>query len=89
MGEELKRFLNKEVVVDTESRWLYVGTLKKVGRLFITLENVYAHDLTEVALTREQCLINIKLNGLVVNRKSVAVSKERLVGLSLLEDFCV
>lgn len=89
MQEELKKFLNKKVVVDADSMWLYVGTLKKAGNFFITLENVDAHDLREITLTREQYLINIKINGLIVNRKSVAVNKERLIGLSLFNDVCV
>lgn len=89
MNEELRRFLNKIVVIDTDSNWLYVGVLKKVGKDFIALQDVDAHDLTEVAVIREQYLVNIKINGIVINRKEVLVNRERLIGLSLLDDVCI
>ena len=82
----MKKFLGKEVVVDTDTRWLYVGTLKKIGKTFLTLQDVDAHDLTETSSTRDEHLANIKNNGLIVNRKKVVVNREKLVGLSLLEN---
>ncbi len=85
MDSEIKNLLGKIVVVDTDSRWLYVGTLALIGKSFITLENVDARDLTETNSTRDMHLSNIKNNGLIINRESIIINKEKLIGLSLLE----
>jgi small nuclear ribonucleoprotein (snRNP)-like protein len=89
MDSEVKDFLGKEVVIDTDSRWLYVGTLKKIDKGFLALQNVDAHDLTDTASTRDEYLVNVKTHGLVINRKTVILNREKLIGLSLLEDIIV
>ncbi|HIE43465.1 MAG TPA: hypothetical protein EYP78_01540 [Candidatus Omnitrophica bacterium] len=89
MDEEIKQFLDKVIAVDTDSRWLYVGTLKGIGKGFLVLEDVDAHDLTETPSTRDEYLIAMKNNGLVVNRRRVVVNRERVVGLSLFQDVLV
>jgi hypothetical protein len=86
MDVEIKNLLDKLIVVDTNSRWLYVGTLKKIGKAFLTLQDVDAHDVTETTSTRDEYLAHIKSHGLVVNRNLVTISKEKLIGLTLLED---
>lgn len=86
MDSEVKKLIGKIIAIDTDSRWLYVGTLKEIDEAFLVLENADAHDLAETGLTRDIYLLNIKNNGLIVNRKKIAISKERLVSLSLLED---
>ncbi len=89
MDGEIKKFLGKIIVVDTDTRWLYVGTFKKIGKTFLTLQDVDAHDLTETTSTRDAYLAHIKNHGLVVNRRIVMISKEKLIGLSLLKDVLV
>jgi hypothetical protein len=86
MDTEIKKLLGKVIVLDTDTRWLYVGTLKKIGKTFLTLEDVDAHDLTETGSTRDLHLANIKNNGLIINRGEVLVDREKLTGLSLLKD---
>ncbi len=86
MDEQLESLAGKIVVLDTDTRWLYVGTLSKVDKKHLVLENVDAHDLTETSSTREEYLVDMKTNGILPNRKQVIVNKEKLVGVSLLED---
>ena len=86
MDEQLKNFIGEVVVLDTDTRWLYVGTLSKVGQGFLVLENVDAHDLTETSSTREEYLVDMKRNGILPNRRRVIVNREKLVGVSLLKD---
>jgi len=86
VDEQLKSLIGEVVVLDTDTRWLYVGTLNKVGKGFLVLENVDAHDLTETSSTREEYLAEMKNNGILPNRKQVTVNREKLVGVSLLKD---
>lgn len=86
MDAEIEKLIGEVVVLDTDTRWLYVGTLKKIGKTFITLEDVDAHDLTETGSTRDLHLATIRNNSLIVNREKVLVNREKLIGLSLLED---
>ncbi len=79
-------FIGKVVLLDTESRWLYVGRLKKITSDYFIMEDVDAHDLTETSTTRRDYLVEIRETGLVANRKLVMVRKEKIVGFSLLED---
>ena len=34
MGEGIEHFLNQVIVLDTNTHWLYVGTLKEIGDAF-------------------------------------------------------
>ncbi|MCK4245038.1 MAG: hypothetical protein KAX20_05380 [Candidatus Omnitrophica bacterium] len=82
----LKDYLNKIVVLDTDSRWLYIGTLKAIEEDCYTIEDVDAHDLKETTTSRQNYLIEVNAHGLVVNRKMVRVCKEKVVGISTLEE---
>lgn len=82
----LKEYLNKIVVLDTDSHWLYIGTLKAIEKDCCLIENVDAHDLRETTTSRDNYLIGVKTHGLLINRKAVKVHKEKVVGVSRLED---
>lgn len=86
MSEELRKYLGKDVILDTDSRWLYIGVLKEVGRNYFVLEEVDAHDLSETTSTREEYILTVKRDGKVVNRKRQIVRKEVVVGISFLND---
>ena len=82
----LKKYLNKNVVLDTDSHWLYIGTLKAIEKDCYLVENVDAHDLRETTTSRDNYLIGVKNHGLVINRKEAKVIKEKVIGVSRLED---
>ncbi len=84
--EILNGFVGKIVVVDTDSRWIYIGTLRKVERDFLILENADAHDLNDTISTREEYIRSSRMNGVVVNRREVWIKEDKIVGVSLLED---
>ena len=84
--EILNGFVGKIVVVDTDSRWIYIGTLRKVERDFLILENADAHDLNDTISTREEYIRSSRINGVVVNRREVWIKEDKIVGVSLLED---
>ena len=82
----LKNYLNKVIVLDTDSRWLYIGTLKAIEEDCYLIEDVDAHDLKETTTSRQNYLIGVKTHGLVFNRKMVRVCKEKVIGISMLEE---
>ena len=80
------KFIGKVVVLDTESRWLYIGRLKEITIEYFIMEDVDAHDLTETTTTKRDYLIEMRETSPVVNRKLVMVRKDKVIGFSLLED---
>ena len=82
----LKDYLDKVVVLDTDSHWLYIGTLRALEENSYLMEKVDAHDLRETTTSRVNYLIGVKTHGLVINRKIVRVCKDKVVALTKLED---
>ena len=78
--------VGKIVVVDTDSRFVYLGTLDKVEIEFIVLKDVDVHDRRESPSTKEQYIMDTKKFGVKPNRKEVNVRKTQVVSLSKLAD---
>jgi ferredoxin-fold anticodon binding domain-containing protein len=81
-----EEFVGKKVIVDTDSNFVYVGTLKEITVDFVILEEADVHDRREGPSTKEQYLISLKKYGITPSRKRVSVRKQLVVSLSLLED---
>lgn len=80
------RFRSKTVVLDTETGWIYIGVLEDEDDRYYYLTDVDAFDISEVNMTKHEYLVKVKKDGLTVNRKKTIVSKEHVIGLTLLED---
>ena len=78
--------VGKIVVVDTDSRFVYLGTLDRVESEFLVLVNVDAHDRRESPSTKEQYVMDSKKFGVKPNRKEVNVRKTMVVSISKLDD---
>jgi hypothetical protein len=74
------------VVVDTDSSFVYLGTLKAVREHFLDLADADAHDRGDGTSTKEKYIMDVKRFGVRANRREVSVRKETVVSLSLLED---
>ena len=81
--DELK---GREVVLDVESMFVYVGTLTEVNDKTAILKNADVHDLRDSATTRERYVLDSKLHGIRANRKRVMVQRNQIVSVSLLDD---
>ena len=79
-------FVGKIVVVDTDSMYVYLGTLDRVEDHFLVLKEVDAHDRRESPSTKEQYIIDTKKFGVKPNRREVNVRKEMIVSISKLDD---
>ncbi len=78
--------LGKTVVIDTDSRFLYLGTLDRVETEFLVMKDVDAHDRRESPSTKEQYIMDTKKFGVKANRKEVFVRKTMVVSISKLDD---
>ncbi len=85
MKETLQSLLKQEVVVDTRSAWLYIGTLAEVRPDCLLLTHVDVHDSGETTAPKEHVLDSSK-TGVHPNRQSVYVNMEYVVSVSLLAD---
>jgi small nuclear ribonucleoprotein (snRNP)-like protein len=78
--------VGKVVVVDTDSRFIYIGTLDRVDPEFLVMKDVDVHDRRESPSTKEQYVMDTKKFGVKPNRKEVNVRKAQVVSLSKLDD---
>jgi small nuclear ribonucleoprotein (snRNP)-like protein len=79
-------FVGKRVVIDTNSSYVYIGTLAMIGDHFIVLHEVDVHDRHETPSTKERYVMEAKKYGVKANRKEVSVRKIVITSLSLLDD---
>jgi len=79
-------WLGQVVVVDTNSNFVYIGTLARVIEHFVELKDADAHDRGEGLSTKEQYVMEAKRFGVKPNRKEVSVRKSAIVSLSKLDD---
>ena len=78
--------LGQVVVVDTDSKFVYIGTLARIEDHFVVLANVDAHDSDETPSTKEQYVMESKRFGVKPNRKEISVRKSLIVSVSKLDD---
>lgn len=78
--------IGAKVVVDTDSSFIYIGTLESADEHFLVLTDVDVHDMHDSRGTKEvYALESLKL-GIRANRKKVHLMARRVVSISLLED---
>jgi small nuclear ribonucleoprotein (snRNP)-like protein len=85
-GPGLWRFLNKDIVVDTNSSYLYIGTFVNFDEDFIELKDVDVHDSREGQSTKERYIMEAKKFGTKPNRKSVSIFRDSIVSVSSIQD---
>ena len=86
MREDLENLVGREIVVDTDGPLIYIGTLNRIGRRILVLENVDVHDMRDgqPTTTREVYIMQSRKHGIQVNRDSVIVPLDRVASVSLL-----
>ncbi|HLY08707.1 MAG TPA: hypothetical protein VKW04_05280 [Planctomycetota bacterium] len=78
--------VGKVVVVDTDSRFVYLGRLDRVEVDFLVMKEVDVHDRRESPSTKEQYIMDTKKFGVKPNRKEVNIRKTLVVSVSTLDD---
>ena len=86
--DELREFVGKDVVVDTDSSIFYVGRLEDVKQQHLVFSKVDVHDTAglPITTTKEIYVMESCKYGVRANRKSVHVRLARVVSISPLDD---
>ena len=79
-------YTGKVIVVDTDSRLVYLGTLNEITPEFIKLTEVDVHDGAATTTSKERYVMDAKNFGVRPNRKAASVRITTVVSVSLLED---
>ncbi len=82
----MKEFINRNVVIDVEAQFVYVGELTDVHEKTVILGDADVHDLRDSQTTREVYVLDTKVHGIRANRKRVFVARHKVVSISLLDD---
>ena len=88
MGEtdELNGFLGAEVVIDTDSSYVYIGRLERLGGDFLELSEADVHDASQSHSTKEFYTIETRRLGVRSNRKRVLVKRSCILSVSRLDE---
>ena len=86
MKETLLNLVKQQIVIDTRSPWVYIGTLAEVQADCLLLTNVDVHDSGETATPKERYVLDSSKSGITANRRSVYVNLEYVVSVSLLAE---
>ena len=86
--EDLKKYVNQDVVVDTDTSVIYIGHLKEVRPFVLIFGEVDVHDMGDgqTNTTKEVYILECRKIGIRANRRGVHVLVSRVLSISLLDD---
>ena len=82
----LEAFVGSDVVLDTASPLIYIGTLERIVDGFLTLVDVDVQDSKQMKSSKELYVLEARKFGIKKNRTSVTVRGDVLISISKLED---
>ena len=89
MSTKLDDLVKSEIVIDTDSRFCYIGMAASYDEHFIELTDVAIYDEMVVKVTLEEFLIECHKNGTPVSRGKTLVNRERIIAISTVSDIVV
>ena len=84
--ERFQALVGQQVVVDTDSHHLYIGTLESVDDAVLELTEADVHDSQTTTTTRDLYIINTGKFGIKKNRERVLVRMARVLSVSAMKD---
>ena len=81
-----EELVGSEVVVDTDTGLVIIGTLEAARAGSLSLAEADVHDIRDSSVTKEVYALEAMKYGVRANRKRVHVRTERVVCISRLED---
>ncbi|HYG76791.1 MAG TPA: hypothetical protein VEK08_17440 [Planctomycetota bacterium] len=84
--DDLSHLLGVQIVIDTDSSYIYIGTLERVGREYLAISNVDVHDTADSKATKEHYTHETKKLGPRHNRTLTLVRIARIVSIAKLDD---
>jgi len=82
----VEEFIGKQVVVDVESPFVYLGRLHAINDKTLVLKAADVHDMRDSTTTREVYVREARVHGIQPNRKTVYIRLEKVVSLSPVDD---
>ena len=82
----LQEFIGEKIVIDLQTQYVCLGTLKKFDDHFLELLNADMHDLRDTHTTRELYVVESKATGIKRNRKRLLLVRAEIVGIAKLDD---
>jgi len=82
----LEEYLGQQVVIDTRSTFIVIGTLTRIDHDYLTLENVDVHDTTDADSTKDHYIMESHKLGIRTNRRGAKVRAAEITSVSLLRD---
>ena len=82
-------FINETIVIDTDSRQTFVGTMIEADDCFIKLHDVCVYDAREAKVMQEEFLVECAEIGLPTNRDEILVKLDRIVAITRLSDIII
>ncbi|MBM4038501.1 MAG: hypothetical protein FJ290_08300 [Planctomycetes bacterium] len=79
-------YLGQQVVLDTRSTYIILGTLTAIGPDCLTLENVDVHDTSDASSTKDHYIMESHKLGIRTNRRAAKVRTAEIISISLLRD---
>jgi hypothetical protein len=85
-GNLIAELMNRQVVLDVSSLYVYAGKLVGEDERYFILEDADVHDLRDTITNRELYVVELKKLGIHANRKRVLVRRDEVISLSALDD---
>jgi hypothetical protein len=89
LSATLAQLKGMQIVVDTDSSFVYVGTLEESGSDYLALSSVDVHDTADSKGTKEQYAHEARKLGARSNRNLTYVRLARVLSISKLDDIIV
>ena len=83
------RYINENVVIDTDTHITYVGRLSSVDEKSLCLTDAAIVDVTVLTIRLEEYLIECAEHGFCPSRKSVWINANKVLSISLLSDVII
>jgi hypothetical protein len=82
----LTAFIGQPVVLDTQGPLIYIGTLQCVSAATLFLTDADVHDSNDSRASKDLYLVETRVLGVRVNRRTVLVMRHLVASISLLRD---
>jgi hypothetical protein len=89
MADPLERLLNEQVILDTGTPIVFIGTLTEVSDVAFVLVDVDRHDCRDGHAHKEQYLAETYRDGITPNRRAMIVMRAAVISVSRLADVVI
>jgi len=88
-GDVFNAYRGETVVVDTDSRLTYIGTLAESRGSLLVLRNLTIYDAEEARIQLDQFLVECVAYGITPARRELLLPVTRVLSISRLQDILI